>query len=93
MIRGLISDGCVFQELMKSIELALFRPLPREDDSMLLSNGEDDILQYADPEWSHLSIVYELLLHIVLKQGDMISRYCRNRLTLRFANTTSPLPS
>ena len=93
MIRGLISDGYVFQELMKSIELALFRPLPREDDSMLLSNGEDDILQYADPEWSHLSIVYELLLHIVLKRGDMISRYCRNRLILRFANTTSPLPS
>ena len=55
----------VFQEMIQSLELALFRPLPKEDESTLISSMDEDLIQYADPEWPHLSIEYEILLHIV----------------------------
>ena len=50
---------------MQCIDLALFRPLPTESEAVLVGGSEDDAMQYMDPEWSHLSLVYELLLHIV----------------------------
>lgn len=28
--------------------------------------GDDEELPYSDPEWSHLSLVYDILMHIVL---------------------------
>lgn len=65
MVSELVSDACIFQEIIKGLELALFRPLPNEDESILISSVEDDIYQYADPEWSHLSLEYEMLLRIV----------------------------
>ncbi|KAK8802652.1 hypothetical protein WA171_006328 [Blastocystis sp. BT1] len=64
----LVSDEYVFQEMIQSLELALFRPLPKEDESTLISSMDEDLIQYADPEWPHLSIEYEILLHIVLSQ-------------------------
>ena len=51
--------------MIQSLELALFRPLPKEDESTLISSMDEDLIQYADPEWPHLSIEYEILLHIV----------------------------
>ena len=64
-LRSLVSDVFIFQELMQCIDLALFRPLPTESEAVLVGGSEDDAMQYMDPEWSHLSLVYELLLHIV----------------------------
>lgn len=62
---SLLSDACIFQEFIKAIELALFRPLLDEKHCPILGNMDEDVIQYSDPEWPHLSIVYEILLHIV----------------------------
>ena len=63
----------MFQEMIQSLELALFRPLPKKEDLdtasdtllEIISSMDEDLIQYADPEWPHLSIEYEILLHIV----------------------------
>ena len=60
----------MFQEMIQSLELGLFRPLPKEDESTLISSIDDDLFQYADPEWPHLSMEYEILLHIVRKEDE-----------------------
>ena len=49
---------------MAGIELSLIRP-KKEEISYLSGNNEDDETQYADPEWPHISKVYEILMHIV----------------------------
>ena len=55
---------------MQCIDLMPFRPLPTESEAVLVGGSEDDVMQYMDPEWSHLSLVYELLLHIVELDGE-----------------------
>ena len=63
----MFSDPYIFQELLQGIELALYRS---HSDSininpLLLMNDDGDGLQYDNPEWSHLSLVYDLLIYLV----------------------------
>ena len=60
-----MSDPFIFQEFMKAIELALFRTLPEENPSVVMNMMEDDTYQFNDPEWNHLSLVYQILMYIV----------------------------
>lgn len=50
------------------IGVNLFRTLP--DLSSLVHSGgggdDDDNEVFSDPEWPHISLVYELLIHLVL---------------------------
>ena len=60
----LLNDACIFQEMMQGVELALLRPTPSEVPVAMTSDDEE--LPYSDPEWSHLSLVYDVLMHVVL---------------------------
>ena len=61
------------------ISVNLFRSLP--DSSSILhfiSNDDDDGEVFNDPEWPHISLVYELLIHLVL--SPQIDNNLRKRL-------------
>ena len=66
----MISPKVIRSKGFFSILALLFRPLPTESEAVLVGGSEDDVMQYMDPEWSHLSLVYELLLHIVELDGE-----------------------
>ena len=66
--RALVSDPFIFQEIMKAIELALFRTLPDEDPNAVMNMTEEDACQFNDPEWNHLSLVYQILINIVCSE-------------------------
>ena len=74
--RALVSDPFIFQEFMKAIELALFRTLPDEDLNVSMSMTEEDTCQFNDPEWNHLSLVYQILINIVCNKEYVVLFGC-----------------
>ena len=68
------------QDTLNMIGVNLFRTLP--DLSSLVHSGgggdDDDNEVFSDPEWPHISLVYELLIHLVL--SSQIDNNLRKRL-------------
>lgn len=64
-IHGLFNDQRSFQDVIDMISINLFRALPQRDPNSIISEDDEED-SYTDPEWYHLSLVYELLLHLVI---------------------------
>ncbi|KAK8803258.1 hypothetical protein WA158_000952 [Blastocystis sp. Blastoise] len=64
-VRGLFNDQRSFQDVIDMISVNLFRALPTRDPNIPLTE-DDDEENFSDPEWYHLALIYELLLHLVI---------------------------
>ena len=75
----LFNDPKCLQDTINMISINLFRALP-DASNLVHSSGEDDddTDVFTDPEWPHISLVYELLIHIVL--SSQIDNNLRKRL-------------
>ena len=76
---SLFNDPKCLQDTLNMIGQNLFRSLP--DASNLVHTGgddDDDSEVFTDPEWPHISLVYELLIHLVL--SPQIDNNLRKRL-------------
>ena len=76
---SLFNDPKCLQDTLNMIAVNLFRSLP--DASNLVHTGgddDDDSEVFTDPEWPHISLVYELLIHLVL--SPQIDNNLRKRL-------------
>jgi serine/threonine-protein phosphatase 2A regulatory subunit B' len=63
---ALMNDTRTFSDLLKMIGANLFRALPFRPDSAADDDEEDE--PFMDHNWSHLAIVYELLMRTVQTQ-------------------------
>ncbi|KAK8816480.1 protein phosphatase 2A regulatory subunit B [Blastocystis sp. ATCC 50177/Nand II] len=75
----LFNDPKCLQDTLNMIAQNLFRALP--DITTVVHSGgndDDDSEVFSDPEWPHISLVYELLIHLVLSQ--QIDNNLRKRL-------------
>lgn len=60
------------------IAVNLFRALPSPNTLVHSNNDDDDAEVFNDPEWPHLHLVYEILIHLVL--SPQIDNNLRKRL-------------
>ena len=58
-----LSDARVLEDIFTLVRLNIFRPLPRAPQPS--GDPEEEEEAFADPQWPHLNIVYELLLRLV----------------------------
>ena len=56
----------------------LFRALPSPSTLIHADNDDDDVEMFNDPEWPHLHLIYEILIHLVL--SPQIDNNLRKRL-------------
>lgn len=67
MARTAFQDARVLEDTITMIRLNLFRslPPPQAGKSAAAGDGDDEEEPFMDPQWPHLAITYELLLHLV----------------------------
>lgn len=66
--RSAFSDLRVLEDTFTLLRLNLFRSLPRAPPATGDPDEEEEA--FADPQWPHLNIIYELLLRLVSGGGD-----------------------
>lgn len=68
LVKGLFNDFKSFEDTTRMIAVNIFRSLPLQMPAESSGGDDDEEEAFMDPEWPHLSLVYELLLHLVLSQ-------------------------
>jgi len=53
----------LLQQCIETVWMNLFRSLP--DASMIKTDASDDEMDFRDPSWEHLQLIYELTFHVV----------------------------
>jgi len=53
----------LLQQCIETIWINLFRSLP--DANMIKTDASDDEMDFRDPSWDHLQLIYELTFHVV----------------------------
>lgn len=76
--RSLFNDPKCLQDTLNMIGINLFRALPTASTAIHSISDDEDGDIFSDPEWSHISLVYELLIHLVL--STQIDNNLRKRL-------------
>lgn len=66
--KGLYNDYKSLSDTVRMISNNLFRTLPLQTQTQAMTGDDEEEEVFMDPEWPHLSLVYELLLHLVLSQ-------------------------
>ena len=64
--------------MLNMISVNLFRALPSPSTLIRSENDDDDTEVFKDPEWPHLHLIYEILIHLVL--SPQIDNNLRKRL-------------